>query len=106
MTDTPAAPPADRSPKSRVGTTFAGEFNLLKFLGRGDVDDALEAELRDGPGRGTVRVAGGELAEDRGRPESLLREGRGARAVEAGNVAQAPDADICPEDGRHHGGEY
>lgn len=106
MTDTPAAPPAERSPKDRLGTTFAGEFNLLKILGRGDVAHTYEAELLDPPALVTVKIVRGELAGDRAQVEWLLREARAAAAIVHDNVAQVLDADISPEGEPYIVGEY
>ncbi|HEY0133440.1 MAG TPA: serine/threonine-protein kinase, partial [Nannocystis sp.] len=97
MTDTHDASPADRSPKSRVGTTFAGEFNLLKFLGRGDVADTFEAEPLDQPVLVIVKIVRAELAADRAQVELLLREARDTSAIVHDNVAQVLLADISPE---------
>jgi len=106
MNDTPAASPADRSPKSRVGTTFAGEFNLLKFLGRGDVADTFEAELLDPPALVVVKIVRAELAADRAQVELLLREARATSAIVHDNVTQVLDADISPEGEPYIIGEY
>ena len=106
MTDTPAAMPADRSPKSRVDTTFAGEFKLLKYLGRGDVADRYEAELVDPAALVTVKIVYPELAADRSQVESLLREARAAAAIVHDNVAQVLDADISPEGEPYIVGEH
>lgn len=106
MNDTSAAPPADRSPKSRVGSTFAGEFKLLKFLGRGDVTDTFEAELLDPPALVTVKIVRAELAADRAQVELLLREARAAAAVVHDNVAQIVAVDISPEGEPYIIGEY
>ena len=102
MTDTSA----DRSPKSRVDTVFAGEFKLLTYLGRGDVADRYAAELVDPPALVTVKIVYPELAADRSQVESLLREARAAAAIVHDNVAQVLDADISPEGEPYIVGEH
>jgi golgin subfamily B member 1 len=100
------ASPADRSPKARLGTTFAGEFNLQQLLGRGDVADTYLAELIDPPAQVALKIVHAELAADRGQVEWLLREARAAAAVLHDNVAQVLDADISPEGDVYIVGEY
>lgn len=106
MNDTPAAPIADRSPKSRVNTTFAGEFVILQFLGRGELADSFLAEMVDPPAQVSLKIVRPELAGDRSQVEWLLREARAAAAVVHDNVAQILDADISPEGEAYVIGEY
>ena len=106
MNDTLPASPADRSPKSRVNTVFAGEFKLIRHLGRGDVADTYLAELLDPPALVALKIVRAELAGDRGQVEWLLREARAAAAVIDDHVAQVLDADISPEGEVYIVGEY
>ncbi len=97
---------ADLNPKDRLDTVFAGEFNLQKYLGRGDVADTYLAELIDPPAQVAVKIVHGELAADRGQVEWLLREARAAATVVHDNVAQILDADISPDGDVYIVGEY
>lgn len=106
MNDTPPASPTERSPKSRVDTVFAGEFNIIRHLGRGDVADTFLAELLDPPAQVALKIVRAELAADRGQVEWLLREARAAAAVVDEHVAQVLDADISPEGEVYVVGEY
>ena len=97
---------ADLNPKDRLDTTFAGEFNLQKFLGRGDVADTYLGELVDPPAQVVVKVVHAELGADRGQVEWLLREARAAAALLHDNIAQVLDADISPDGDVYIVGEY
>lgn len=87
----------DRSPKAMIGTVFAGEFQILRHLGAGDVADIYLAELIDPPTQIALRVVRPEYSHDRAQAERLLREAKAAAAVLHENVLEILDADISPE---------
>lgn len=92
-----AHPVVDRSPKAMIDTVFAGEFKILRHLGRSDVADAYLAEFVDPPAFITLKICRPEYSQDRAQAERILREARAAASVLHENVLEILDADIAPE---------